>query len=292
MEHPCARNWVIGILLFVVFFLPFDAGAFGVSPPFVTSDRLTRGSSFDTTIFLVQGKPDVDLNIQAVFDVPDGIRDWFSVDKGETFTIPAGVQQFPIVVTTKVPKDAAFNIYKGYLRINTVPSRKEGEQVNISVGARVEINLKVGNNIIADFTIRNIDIPDIREGEHPQALVTLQNIGNVPIGPQRATFELYDKFGEVRLAYAQTEKLPQVDAFQTKDFVVEFPVDVKLSVGEYWGLVRIYRDGAVVRELRTVFNVTERKVDYMTYGIAGGAVVLLGIVSVILLRRRSRRKTV
>lgn len=289
MEHPCARSWVTGILLLVVLFFPFDAGAFGVSPPFVTSDRLTRGSTFDTTIFLVQGKPETDLAISAVFDVPDAIRSWFSIDKGETFTIPAGIQQFPIVVTTKVPKDAAFNIYKGYLRINTVPTRKEGEQVNISVGARVEINLTVGNNVIADFTIKALDILDIREGEHPQALVTLQNIGNVPIGPGRATFELYDKYGEVRLAYAQTEKLPEVDAFQIQDFIVEFPVDIKLSIGEYWGLVRIYRDGAVVKELKTVFNVTERKVDYRTYGIGGGTVVLLGIISVFILRRRSRK---
>ena len=289
MEHPRALNLVVGICLSVLFSIPFSAGAFGVSPPFVTSDRLTRGSSFDTTIFLVQGKPDVDLEIQAIFDVPENIRGWFSVDKGEKFTIPAGIQQFPIVVTTKVPKDAEYNIYQGYLRINTVPVRKEGEQVNISVGARVEINLTVGDNVIKDFTVKGLNILDIREGEYPQVIVTLQNLGNVPVAPDRATFELYDKYGEVRLAYAQTETLPEVAAFKTEEFIIEFPIDIKLGIGEYWGLARIYSAGAVTKELKTVFNVTEKKADYMIYVIGAGAVVLVGIISALILRRRSRR---
>ena len=289
MEHPRALNLVVGISLLVVFFIPFSAGAFGVSPPFVTSDRLTRGSSFDTTIFLVQGKPDVDLEIQAIFDVPENIRDWFSVDKGEKFTIPAGIQQFPIVVTTKVPKDAEYNIYQGYLRINTVPVRKEGEQVNISVGARVEINLTVGDNVIKDFTVKGLNILDIREGEYPQVIVTLQNLGNVPVAPERATFELYDKYGEVRLAYGQTDVLPEVAAFKTEEFIIEFPIDIKLGIGEYWGLARIYSNGAVTKELKTVFNVTEKKADYMVYVMGAGVLVFLGIVSALILRRRSRR---
>lgn len=289
MEHSRALNWVVGISLLALFSIPFSVGAFGISPPFVTSDRLTRGSSFDTTIFLVQGKPDVDLEIQAIFDVPENIRDWFSVDKGEKFTIPAGIQQFPIVVTTKVPKDAEYNIYKGYLRINTIPVRKEGEQVNISVGARVEINLTVGDNIIKDLTVKGINILDIREGEAPQAIVTMQNLGNVPIALELATMEVYDKYGEVRLGYGQTENLPEVEAFQTKEFVIEFPVNIKLGIGEYWGLARLYREEAVVKELKTVFNVTEKKADYTMYAIGAGVLVFLGIISVFILRRKSRR---
>ncbi|MDO8469696.1 MAG: hypothetical protein Q7S84_01590 [bacterium] len=268
---------------------PAIVSAFGVSPPYVHAPVLRKGSQFTSTIFLVQGDPKVDLRVKAVFEVPEKIKGWLSVDKGSEFTIPAGLQQFPIKVFINVPKDAENGIFTGYLRVNTLPNRTAGEQIAISVGARIDISLTVGENVISDFSIRRLDILDIQQNENPQVIVTLDNTGNVPAAPERASFELFDKYGQIRLGYAAIEKFPETAAFQSSDFTMEFPVDIRLSIGEYWGDVKLYRGKEVVKELRTVFNVTERKVDYVVYG--GVLVALIAIGALFFVVSRVRRRT-
>jgi hypothetical protein len=286
MKHASA--FLVGSLC-VALVVPTIASAFGISPPFVNASRLLKGSRYEATVFLVQGAPDTDLALKAVFDVPEKIKGWVSVDKGEDFVIPKGVQQFPIKVIVEVPKDAELGVYNGYLRINTVPVREEGQQITISVGGRIDLNLTVGEGIVQEFTIRKVKILDVREGENPQIVVTLENTGNVPVTIDRATFDLLDKYGQVRLGYGQVEGFDDVAPFTTEDFVVEFPIDVKLSIGEYWGEARIYRGQDVVNELKTVFNVTERKVDYVLYGVILGGILILGFGANFLRVRKKRR---
>ncbi len=270
--------------------LPSVASAFGVSPPYVNASLLRRGSEFSSTIFLVQAKPDEDLRVQAIFDIPEPAKRWLSIDKGSEFVIPAGFQQFPIKVQVKVPSEAQNGLYRGYLRLNTVPERNAGDQITIATGVRIDLNLTVGENVVQDFSIRKLDILDVKQGENPQVLVTIDNIGNVPVAPDRASFELFDKFGQIRLGYAAIEKFPETPAFQSRDFVMEFPVDLRLALGEYWGDVKVYRGNEVIKELRTVFNVTERKVDYSLYGSILAALVVMGLLFLIVSRALAHRK--
>jgi hypothetical protein len=286
MDHFLRRSLITCTLALTALSIPGTADAFGVSPPYVRAPVLRRGSEFSSTIFLVQASPASDLRVRAEFDVPEKIKSWLSVDGGEEFVIPAGFQQYPLKVFVRVPQDADHGVYNGYLRVNTVPVRSAGEQIAISVGARIDLSLTVGDNVVQEFSIRKMDILDIRQGENPQVVVTLDNTGNVPIAPDRASFELFDKFGQIRLGYAALEKFPETEPFQSRDFVMEFPVDVRLALGEYWGEVRLYRGTEVIKELRTVFNVVERKVDYVLYGSLLAVVVVLGITFLIVSRIR------
>ena len=264
------------ILVVFIFFLISSSfvGAFGVSPPYINQSKLIPGSHYEEKIFLLQGQPKEDLEIVAEFDVPDKIRSWFSIDKGEQFVIPAGIQQYPIIVSIDVPQDAEFNIYKGFLRIRTVPAIIEGT-VTVATGARIDLNLVVGEGVVVDYTIQRVDILDIKEGESPRIVVTLANTGNVSVAASRATFDLYDKYGEVRLGFAQNENLPEVQAFKTETFIVEFPLSIKLGLGEYWAEAKIYREGAVVGELRTVFNVIEKKISLIIWIVLFIALIIL-----------------
>ena len=264
-----------GLFLFLV--NPNSAYAFGVSPPYIRADRLVPGSRYEATIMLSQGKPDEDLRIKAEFDVPKKVRSWFSVEQGEEFVISAGVQQFPMKVIIQVPQNADLGIFNGYLRVNTIPKEEAG-QVVIAVGGRIDINLKIGDEIVADYIIRRIEILDVAEGDPLKVKVTLENTGNVPIGPERATFDLFDKYGDVRLGYSQTEEINEVPSFQTKSFVIKFPLDIKLGLGEYWGEVKLYRGDEVVGQLKTVFDVTERKANFILFGgIGAGLILLIGV---------------
>ncbi len=268
--------------------VPLSVSAFGISPPFIRSDRLVPGARFDTTIYLVQGQPKEDLDIKATLDVPEKISKWFVIDKGNEFTIPAGIQQFPIVVTVQVPQDADFGIYQGYLRINTIPTREAGEQVTISVGARVDINLTVGEGVVADFQIKKVEILDIEEGSPPAIEFVLENTGNVPIAPERATFDLYDKFGDIRLAFSQTEDIPEVPAFETKTITLKFPIDIKLGIGEYWADAKLYRNGQSVRELKTVFNVVARSFGFFEITTIAAGLVVVGGIAIFIKKKYSR----
>ena len=287
-------NYVQRLLVFscaiVLLSSPTLVGAFGVSPPFFRTDKLLRGSHYEATIFLVQGKPEKDLAVTAKFDVPDKLRTWFSTDKGEAFVIPAGVQQFPIQVRVNVPQNADLGIYKGYLRIITVPKPQEGQQITIATGVRVDINLTVGEGVVQDFTIRKIDILDIRQGEYPKIVVTVENLGNVKVAPTRATFDLFDKYGQIRLGFAQREDLPEVEPFAIQSFVLEFPIDIRLAIGEYWANAQVFKGEAIAQEMRTIFNVIERKAIDTRVFFGIGGVVGIGILGLLVLRRKRRKK--
>lgn len=286
MKKLIFLNLAFALVFSAVLAIPNKVSAFGISPPFVNVDKLTKGSRYETTIYLVQGQPDNDLEVKAEFDVPEKIRSWFSVDRGNLFTIPKGTQQFPIQVLVQVPADAELGVYNGYLRINTVPQKKEGEQIQISVGARVDINLKVGEGVFKEFSISKIKILDIEEGEDPKIEITLNNTGNVAAAPSRATFDVFDKFGDVRLGFTQNEELPEVPAFSSKTFQISFPINIYMGLGEYWAETKIYDNSSVVKELKTVFNVTEKKIDYEKYGIYGGAGLVVLLAIYFLSRRR------
>ena len=87
----------------LIFANDVQAGGFGVSPPQIIADNLLKGSVYEQIITLVQSEPDKDLQAEIVFDAPE-IESWISVDKGVSFILPKGEQQFPIKIKISVPE--------------------------------------------------------------------------------------------------------------------------------------------------------------------------------------------
>ncbi len=228
--------------------------AFGISPPFLNTDHLTPGVTYRETIYLVQDQPNADIGIAATLNVPDAIRDWITIDKGFNFIIPAGTRQFPVVVSVAVPKSAGLGKYSGNLVFTTEPASTG--QVAISLGANVAINLTVGNGVYESYKVPFITLSDIEEGWNPRATVRFQNDGNISEGFDSATFDLYDHFGAVRLAYmTKQDGFPQTPAFTIDEYTIEFPTDFHLGVGDYWGNVVFYKNSQVIASTRTIFHV-------------------------------------
>lgn len=280
------------LLVVAAFLIPIIVGAFGVSPPAINADKLLRGSRFEATVFLVRSDSQSPTSIQAEFRVPDKIKSWFSLDTGLSFTIPAGVSQFPVKVIVSVPDNADLGIYNGSVVFNTLPvqSEKGENQVVITVAAGVSLSITVGENVFSDYKINLVEILDIKEGEAPKIAVTMENLGNVPVSAERATFDLFDKFGNTRLGFAQTEVLPEVPPFKTERFIVEFPLDLKLGIGEYWAEAKVYKGGAVVGEVKTVFDVLEKKFNFLLWGLATFGLIVVSSSFIFSLRRRSEKK--
>ena len=251
----------ITVVIFCValFGVPQNASAaFGISPPFVNVSTLVPGSRYTQTIFLVQDQPNEDLPIQVNIDIPEPVRSWFSFTPGERFFIPKGVRQFGVGIEIRVPKDAALGVYHGTLTFTTAPSATG--QVTIALGAQLDLNLRVGDDIVRDFSIPLVRPLDIEEGWDPRVQFKARNDGNVSERFDGGTFEVYDQFGAARLVFVQKQgkELPEVPAFTTQEFVIEFPTDLYLGIGQYWASITLIHDGKVVGSMRTVFNVLKR----------------------------------
>ena len=280
-----AYGYALIAVVALLFPLVADAG-FGVSPPLIREDKLVKGIRLDRIVYLVQGAPDRAMQVELFVDSP--VKDWISFPQGNPVTIPQGVQQFPLAVEIAVPEDADLGIYKGSIRVTTVPDKADqAGEVAIAIGGVIDLDLTVGNDVIVDVDVRTIKILNIKEGNDPEADVTIVNNGNVGSAPDAATFELFNKFGELRLAYAESEAFESIPAFSERVEHLSFPIDIHLAPGEYWGHVKVYKDNQLLNELKTVFNVTERSAveEYMVYApYAGGVLVVL--IGLLVLRRR------
>jgi hypothetical protein len=282
---------VAGVLALTLLLSPLvTLAGFGVSPPLIKEDRLVRGISFERVVYLVQGTPDRAVPIEVTVD--SKIKDWISFPQGMPITIPEGVQQFPLVVRVDIPDSADLGIYSGEIRITAVPERAdEGGEVAIALGGLVTLDLTVGEGIISDFSVKQIKINDIKEGDDPQAEVQIINSGNVPASPDAVTFELFNKYGEIRLAYAEQHAFKSVAVFSEGGDTLTFPVDVYIAPGEYWGHVKVYRGTQMIGELRTVFDVTERTLfEKATPYLIGVGIVLLLALIVFGVRRFLKRR--
>lgn len=290
------------VVLSPLFFLTNVAhAAFGVSPPFVNASHLVPGSKYTQLIYLVQDQPNQDLPMKAVLQVPDHIKSWISIDQGTSFIIPQGTRQFPVQITVTVPQGEPLGVYSGDIVFTSAPSSTG--QVTIALGANVAINLTVGNGVYESYSVRLISFPDIEEGWNPKVAVRFENDGNVPESFDYATFDLYDQYKTVRLAYTEKNTgFPTAPPFTTSDFVIEFPVDFHLGVGDYWADVNFYKDNQLIGTQETVLHVLPagslssmsqffgslKSISWIYW--AGGIAALIIIVVAIWMFVRSRKK--
>lgn len=231
---------------------------FGISPSLIQEQRLVPGATLERTFYLIQGTPLQDIDV--TFSIESATAaSWVSILDVEdnTLTIPAGVQQFPVKIQIHVPTDAQENVHRVFIRTNTVPNREEG-QVAIALSSKLEMELTVGDEVYKEFEVRDVRLKDIPENGKPTVTARIENTGNVPSGPDTATFELFNKFGDVRLAYAQIDgSIEEIPGFTEETITLKFPIDIKISLGEYWGTVKLYEDNKLIREEKSVFRVRD-----------------------------------
>jgi hypothetical protein len=296
---PMRTNYLVilfSVFVAAFFLLPVSLthAAFGISPPFLNADHLVAGAKYQQTVYLVQDQPNQDLNIQANLTMDEPARSWVSIDKGFNFVIPQGVSQFPVTISINVPQGVTLGAYNGSLTFTTQPS--SAGQVTIALGAQVAINLTVGTGTFEKYNVPLIQFPDIQEGQSPVVHVKFENDGNIPEAFDGATYELYDQYDSVRLAYVQKSSgFPTTAPFTISDYNVNFPLDFYLGIGEYWGVVNFYKNGQVVASQKTVFNVLKATwynklfnyiADEWMYFLIG--VILLLIIIVVALWRKKR----
>lgn len=299
------------------FLAPFFLGVhtafagFGITPPYLRSDTLTQGSHFTQEIIIVRGDPVEDLKTDITLNVP-GINQWITIDKGLSFTLPKGQQQVPITLTVDVPKDAQFGAYTGNIRIRTSSLEGPTSGVSIALGAQVDVDLKVVNEIY-DFDVRRVELSEAEEGhklwwlDFPGKIkfyMHVENTGNVPAAPTRVHFDIYTKVGAKLLeSVDSTNNIEKVDPFATKKVVAELPT--WLPPGGYLIKFSIYKKDTVSKSGELTLGILPKGTipGYEGYGFEGlslgdklsvigpfSAPILLGGTYRITRTRRRRRK--
>lgn len=269
-----AKSLCIAILLFVILGADLALAGFGVTPPYVRNTSLTRNSTYEQQILLVRGDPNIPLKATVVVDAPE-ISDWIEIVEGTEFELPRGEQKVPMTVRVKVPDDADFKNYSGYIRIKTgaVDDAVASGAVNISLGAQIDIDLNVIDREIKDFRIRKINISDLNEGHKFAWLffpgkirfgMLLENTGNIDVAPSNVQFRIFDATGNVLLEDVKHKgKIEKVAPYATEEIVAEIPT--RLPSGTYIARYQIYNDDEIKQEGEVNLNV----LPYGTLQVAG-----------------------
>lgn len=252
---------------------------FGISPPYVRNESLTRNSEYQQKILLVRSDPTADLNAKITVDVP-GANGWITIDKGTEFIMPKGEQRVPITVKIVVPENAEFKKYQGNLRVVISPAGGPTPgAVGIVMGAQIDVELAVIDKKIFDFKVLQAKILDLEEGKKLWFLLfpgkitlkmQIQNTGNVPYGPTKVTMDIYDVTGKNLLESTKnTNKIKKVKPFETKEVDAELPT--RLPAGAYIARYKIYKDDIVSREGELTLSImaSGSVKNYRGYGFTG-----------------------
>ncbi|MFZ2555217.1 MAG: hypothetical protein WAZ27_03850 [Minisyncoccia bacterium] len=311
-SRPRLSFFFLTVVALLVTAEPAFAG-FGITPPYVRNDRLTRGTVYEQRILLVRSDPTTDLKAEITMNIP-GVEEWFTIDKGKEFILPAGETQTPIIVTVRVPDDAAYEKHKGTIRIRTSSDdAPKGGGVSIALGAQVEVGIEVVDKIY-DFTVRKIRVIDLEEGRRKWGLffpakirffMSIENTGNTEFGPTKVRFEIYDSEMEQLLETVEnTNTIEQIAPFEFKEVLAELPT--RLPAGRYGVKYTIFKNDEIAQqnELTLSISTIGSVAGYEGYGFNGlstsdklkvaavfgiPVLVLIGLIG-IFVRRRMRMK--
>ena len=300
---------IIGAAIFFVGANSALAG-FGITPPYVRSDTLTRGSEFTQKIILVRGNPVEDLKAEITINIPK-VGGWFSVDRGNEFILPKGEKQIPIFITVRVPEEAEYDRYVGNIRIRTSSIGDIKAGVSIALGAQVDVDIKVVDHI-SDFDVLRVELLELEEGhkkwwlDYPGRitfLMHIENTGNVDVAPEKVRFDIYDRKSDRLLESTESiNEIQTVAPFDTGKIAAYLPTH--LPVGGYKVKYTVYKGEEVVRTGDINMSILPHGLvpNYEPFGFEGLSsfdkatlvgppiFVVLMIILAILWRRLSKKK--
>jgi len=271
LKHKNLVSLLIILVLSVMVSLnpkPALAG-FGISPPYVNNDNLSRGSYYEQKIVLVRGDPTEDWNATLAIDVPDA-NGWITIDKGNNFILPTGVTQVPIIVSVRVPQDAAYGNYKGSIHIRTMPvATPEQGVVSIALGAQIDVNLRVSRAKIFDFALHNINLEDASASFKDwlgftvpaKVLVNMQieNKGNYSSAPTKLLLNISRPGQSTVYKTVSTTHLTKIEPFGIEWISANLPVD--LAAGSYSVEYQLFKNQSVVYRGTLDLSVMEKDIS-------------------------------
>ncbi len=299
---------IISSLFSFVSFSPKSALAgFGISPPYVNNDNLSRGSYYEQKIVLVRGDPTEDWQAEITIDLPNA-NGWISIDKGNSFILPKDVNQIPIIVSVRVPQDAPYGDYKGSLHIRTMPvaAPKQGV-VSIALGAQIDVNLRVSRARIFDFALHNINLGDASASFKDwlgftvpaRVLVKMQieNKGNYYSAPTKLLLNISRPGQNTVFKTVSTTYLSKIAPFGIEWISKNLPVD--LAAGSYSVEYQLFKnqnvaykgtlDLSVIDKDTSTYNLWQRTSNVTKLIILASLLLVVGVIILIVRLKMSKK---
>lgn len=257
------------------------SSSIGVSPSQIANDLLVPGATYSTTLVVSRAVATDEVSAKVEL-FADSFSSWISFPQGNSVKLVKGAQRANLPVTITVPADAKIGNYSGNLRL-TITNTQEG-QINIVPGVRVDISLKVTNDAVEGIKILYIKMLESAFGSPYVVVLQISNTGNVETRPDTITLEIFD-IAEKKLRELTYEFSEKVPAFLTKELQAFVQDTNPLSVGEYWAVVTVKKDGKVIATEKVAFRVGEAvqptPTPEQTQGELAGASLLWVIFAVI-----------
>lgn len=274
---------------------PDWARAFGISPPQVINDKLVTSAHYEQEITLSRADAEEEVTCNLDINAP-GFDGWLSFEPGKSFVVGKGEKVTKLKVMVDVPKDAKPGRNRGTIRVTVTPKVQETGKINIVLGAQIDVDLTVTSEKISQMTVKQVKIPDLEQGWKVLVTSTIENQGNVDVGPDKITLDVYDSSFKQLIKSQTKSRLGKVKAFQRGDVLAFF--GIKLPVGQYWGDVKVYKNGEIAWEEKAIFTVKEKgtlppqpKEPFMDslpvdpkWLVAGIFVLILGVITAVLLK--------
>lgn len=274
MKTKSIYNLIILILLtFILSSLlnPIIVNAgFGISPSDILYQHMKPGDHYEKKIVISRSDPEEDMMITIETEL--GVAEnWVKFVPGKQFEFPENQQRAEFRVVIDVPTDAAFDQYKGTIRV--IAASKEAAQSGVSVvkGAKVNVDLVTTNIDVSNIIIRSLKIDDTPAGDPLKLQMLIENLGNIPAAPSKVELEIVDLNGVFieSLTGGAVQKVPVGETQTvTSSFLPTVPE------GEYYGNIKIYLDNNLLREDKIFFRITKGVPRTITADTSPGAVAL------------------
>lgn len=284
---------------------------FGISPPYVSSENLMPGSHYEQSISLIRSDIEKEAKVIIQKDLGE-ISDWLKIENENDLVYKQGDTKVVMKVIVDIPRNAELKNYKGKILVSVPNTDQVAGGAAIALGAQIDVDLTVSNQVINDFEISSIKILDCYEGEDIRALFGIRNKGNTELQPKKIIMEIYDINERNLLDIVEGTALGVVPSNTKADIEVRFLPKMQ-KPGVYWAKIKVYNDDKIVIDEKVFMsiktNTPERKAMlesfkqriqnglmpcsinsryfYLIIGLVILAFILLGFALFVLIRERS-----
>ncbi len=281
------------------------AMSLGISPSDWTEPNGLQGQTIEKTFTL--SRDDTSQDLYFTSQMSGDITNWITIENGNSFTMPAGTQQFPVKISLNIPKSAEKKEYKEQIELDSSTKTAQTGQVGLLLGSLIRIDLTVTDKPFLSYTVEQITVPQQESGDYVNVILKIGNDGNVEAKPTKVTVDIFDKFNTTKLnSFNITDfsKIKGVGSFSRGDINLYIPI--KLSPDEYWANVTVYQDDKVLATNDSSFDIVKAGTLKKQSAIGGiftnnnlliiGGIVLLVIiigviiVTIILLRKKKNKQ--
>jgi len=209
--------------------LNVSAVSIGAGPSTIDYGSLVKGGYAEETITVsTSGGEDLSCTIEYTGD----IKDWLSIDRGTTFTLPAN-SRADLKAIIQPPEDALNGKYAGAIYIKAAPTTEvtSGAGLIVGAGIKIKITAEITDQEVKSNKLKKTTISNTELGMPLKFTIILQNTGNIKTKPD-VLIEVYDDSTRtIKKTYVAT---PQAEILPTQDgeITAEIPSN-GLETGRY-----------------------------------------------------------